>query len=131
MKPTLERLLATALFLLVAGVCLVRGIDLVRAPHRLAAHEERVWLAWAYPRSDDPAIFARVAALLSPGETVCLLVPKGLLSVERYRFMANYYLLDQQVAAVRVRGTRRGFPTQATVVRIDWAGDVEVKRGGD
>jgi hypothetical protein len=130
MTPTLERLLSTALLLLVAGVCLVRGIGLVRDPDRLEAHEERVWMHWAHPRSDTPAIFARVAALLRPDETICLQVARNLGEVDRLRYMANYYLLDQRVAAVRLRGARRSFPAQATVVTIDWQGEARVERAG-
>ena len=88
-------------------------------------------MQWAYPRSDTEAIFARVAPLLRPDGTVCLQVSKNLGTVERFRFMANYYLLGQRVAAVRPRGARRSFPPQATVVTIDWNGDVRVERGAD
>lgn len=129
MTPPLERFLVAALLLLVAGTCLVRGIGLDRAPHRLDAHEERAWLQWAYPRSDTPAIFTRVAALLRPDETICLEVARNLGEVNRLRYMANYYLLDQRVAAVRLRGARRRFPPQATVVTIDWQGEATVRRG--
>ena len=131
MTPNLERLLLAVLLVLVAGVCAARGIGLIHEPHRLEAHEERTWLQWAYPRSDTEAIFARVAAGLRPDGTFCLQVSKNLGTVDRFRFMANYYLLDQRVAAVRLRGARRSFPPQATVVRIDWKGDVEVERGAD
>ncbi len=131
MIATLERLLLTGLLLLVAGVCLARGVGLIRDPHRLDAHEERIWLAWAYPRSDTAAIFARVAPWLRPDGTICLQVSKNLGTVERWRFMASYYLLDQRVAAVRLRGARRSFPPQATVVTIDWKGDVQVERGAN
>jgi len=44
--------------------------------------------------------------------------------------MANYYLPDQEVVAVRHRGAARSFPPQATVVTIDGRGDVRVRRGG-
>jgi hypothetical protein len=131
MTSTLERLLLASLLLLVAGVALARGIGLVRDPHQLDAHEERIWMQWAYPRSDTKAIFARLVPLLRPDGTVCLSVSKNLGTVDRFRFMANYYLLEQRVAAVRLRGARRSFPPQATVVTIDWKGDVQVERGAD
>ena len=70
-----------------------------------------------------------MAARLGPDETVCLQVSRNLGTTDRFRFMANYYLVDQRVAAVRLRGARRSFPPQATVVTIDWQGDVQVKRG--
>ncbi|HEV7515364.1 MAG TPA: hypothetical protein VGR07_03610, partial [Thermoanaerobaculia bacterium] len=114
---------------LVTGVCLARGIGLARDPHRLAAHEERTWLAWAYPRSDAAALFARAASSLAPGEVVCLQVPRDP-RLDWYRYMANYYLPDQGVAAVRHRGAARSFPSQATVVTITGTGDVRVRRGG-
>ena len=56
---------------------MARGIGLARDPHRLEAHEEQVWLGWAYPRSDAPALFAQAARSLDPGEVVCLQVPRG------------------------------------------------------
>ena len=129
MPPPLERFFLTALLLLVAGVCLVRGIGLVREPERLDAHEERVWMRWAYPRSDTEAIFARAAALLRPDETICLQVARNLGTAERLQLMANYYLLEQRVAAVRPRVARRRFPPGATVVTIDWRGAAGVERG--
>ena len=129
-KLSIERFLLPLLLALVAGVCLARGIGLARDPHRLEAHEERVWLGWAYPRSDAPALFARAAQSLAPGEVVCLQAPRGPGSVEWFRYMANYYLPDQEVAAVRQRGAARRFPSQATVVTIDGKGDVQVRRGG-
>jgi hypothetical protein len=88
-------------------------------------------MQWAYPRSDTPAIFARVAARLRPDGMVCLQISKSLGTVDRFRFMANYFLLDQRVAAIRLRGARRSFPPQATVVTIDWQGNVQVERRAD
>jgi hypothetical protein len=126
---SIERFLLPALLALVAGVGLTRGIGLARDPHRLDAHEERAWLGWAYPRSDAPALFARAASSLAPGEVVCLQVPRGPGSAEWFRYMANYYLPDQGVAAVRQPDAARRWPAQATVVTIDGKGDVQVRRG--
>jgi len=128
-STVIERLLLALLLALVAGICLARGIGLILDPHRLDAHEERIWMQWAYPRSDLPALFARVAAGLDPDEVICLQIPRNLGPVARFQYLANYYLVDQRVAAIRPRGARRDFPPQATVVRIDWQGEVEVERG--
>ncbi len=128
-STVIERLFLALLLALVAGICVARGIGLASDPQRLDAHEERTWMQWAHPRSDLPALFARVAAGLGPDEVICLQIPRSLGPVERFRYLANYYLVDQRVAAIRPRGARRGFPPQATVVRIDWQGEVEVERG--
>src|SRR5262249_1215088 len=60
-RARVEPLFLTLLLVLVARVCLARGIGLVQEPHRLDAHEERLWFEWAHPRSDTAALFARAA----------------------------------------------------------------------
>jgi len=124
-----EPLLLGLLLVLVAGVCLARGIGLVREPHRLDAHEERGWFEWARPRSDAAAGFARAAADLVPGEVVCVVAPKP--SKGWWEYMARYYLPDETIAAVWSRGARRGLPPQATVLEIHWNGEMQVRRGDD
>ena len=126
----MDRRLSIPLLALLAGVCLLRGIGLAGDPHRLTAHEERAWFAWAVPRSDAAELFGRAAAQLSPGEVICLEVPRTFGSLDWYRYMANYYLPDQGIAAVRHRGSQRPFPPQATVVTITGGGGVQVRRGG-
>lgn len=126
----MDRRLPIPFLALIAAVCLLRGIGLARDPHRLTAHEERVWFAWAVPRADAAALFGRAAAELSPGEVICLEVPRTSGSLDWYRYMANYYLPDQGVAAVRHRGSPRPFPPQATVVTLTGSGEVQVRRGG-
>jgi hypothetical protein len=128
-STVIERFLFAGLLALVAGICLARGAGLASDPQRLNAHEERIWMQWAYPRSDLPALFGRVAAGLGPDRVICLQISRNLGPVERFQYLANYYLVDQRVAAIRLRGARRSFPPQATVVRIDWQGEVEVERG--
>ncbi|HXO19682.1 MAG TPA: hypothetical protein VOA87_07125 [Thermoanaerobaculia bacterium] len=128
-RSRLERLLLALLLALVAGVCLARGIGLLRDPHRLDAHDERAWFDWAYMRPDSAAIFARAAQSLIHDQVVCLLVPRGPRSAQWYRFMSNYYLLDQRIAVVRERGSGKRLPPQATVVVINWKGEVRVRNG--
>jgi len=128
-RARFESLLLTLLLVLVAGVCLVRGIGLVREPHRMDAHEERHWFEWAYPRSDAAARFAGAAAALAPGEAVCLVAPRS--TKDWWTFMARYYLPDQMIAAARARGARRGLPPQATVLDVHWNGEIQVRRGDD
>jgi hypothetical protein len=128
-RSRVEPLLLTLLLVLMTGVCLARGIGLVREPHRLAAHEERHWFEWAHPRSDTAARFAQAAASLAPGEVVCLVAPGR--TKDWWQYMAKYYLPDQMIAAVRARGARRGLPPQATVLEIHWDGAMQVRRGDD
>jgi hypothetical protein len=123
-----ESLLLALLLLLVAAVCVLRGITLVREPHRMDAHEERRWFEWSYPHPEAPALFARVAEELVPGEVICLVVPKGPESTGRFRFLAHYYLPDQTTAAVWERGAGQ-FPPLATVVVINRQGEARVRRG--
>lgn len=128
-RSRLEPLLLAALLFLVAGVCLVRGVGLLRDPHRMDAHDERGWLPWALPRTDAAALFAEAAESLDPGEVVCLRVPQGEGVARWFRFMAHYYLPAQQVVRVEPRGGAR-FPPQATVVVIRASGEVQVRKGG-
>jgi hypothetical protein len=128
LRTRLEALLLALLLVLVAGVCVTRGGALVREPLRLDAHEERGWFEWSYPHPEAPALFARAARELVPGEVICLVVPKGPESAVRFQFLANYYLPDQTTAAVWERGTGQ-FPPLATVVVINRQGEVRVRRG--